>query len=174
MDKFINIFHHFGVKSFVLSMGVGLVAKLFAVIVFALIYFMDKSIPHLDIFSFLQNHTLRRPYVENSPFDWIYSPGQIIVAIIVAPLWENIKIPLFFYITGFVSKSNIYPIFLVVVLEFYLHGMGVYGLSGASGFAVFCVFYSLLYKQIGWQKAFAYTVIAHSSANLFSLGMSFI
>ncbi len=112
--------------------------------------------------------------IENGDFNWNYSLLQLIEVLLLAPIIENLVIPLIFSIFYVFKKSFWLPALTISILAYFAHTGGVYGITPGFEFFVFCVYYNYLIKHYSSLHAYFFTVITHSSSNLLALGFSIL
>ena len=130
-----------------------------------------KFVPYLLLLlvGLLYHRLLGRPvgsvlagFEAQSPPFFLY----LLVSGIIAPLVENLIIPLFAWVSGSSKTLRRGLVIIVFVLAYFTHGSGLAGVLVGFGFAAFYVLYLFAIPRIGALQGYLCTVIAHSSANL--------
>lgn len=143
---------------------VGLAAKLGSVVIAATFAFAFDQV-------MLAADRAAEPISEQR-YEWAYGPFDLIVVLILSPVIENLLIPLAIESTRKVTLGGWVGVPILCLAFFLLHGGGLHGLHGATGFLFFASYYILLRQRCSWSKAYMLTVAAHLVANTVSLLLS--
>ena len=103
----------------------------------------------------------------NHSIEYIFE--RTLDTILIAPVIENLVMAAIFEIIYKYSKSLTLPIFPIVIIAFFAHAGGFYGLNGAWFFLCFAIFYSRIRKHNKWTVAYIYSTIAHVTTNAIAL-----
>ncbi len=151
------------------SITCGLTAKFIAILVFTVIFFLNYFFT-----SNFEKNTFSTFTIPENDFEWNYSTYEITKTLFFVPIIENLLIPFLFWVFHKFKFQNLLPIFFITLVSYLAHGAYIVGITGGVMFVIFAVYYSILRKTTGWFEAYVFTVIAHSTANLLSLGFSFL
>ena len=103
----------------------------------------------------------------------IYSIGHIFErtfeSILLTPIIENLVMAAIFEVIYKYTTSLTLPIFPIVIIAFFAHMGGYYGLNGAWLFLCFALFYSRIREHNKWTTAYIYSAIAHATTNAIAL-----
>jgi len=141
-----------------LAILVGLFAKLITLPIFIVYYYGLK-------FFGKTYGELATAVASNSEAHRI-SVSQAISILVLAPIIENLVIPLIFWLCSHVYKKPILPIFFITLLAYFYHQAGSPQITGAVFFFCYAAFYSQCVQVVGRKESYLLTVIAHFVTNL--------
>lgn len=145
---------------FVLAISVGIGAKIFSMLIFPIYYFGTPLFLNMKDSVHAAGHSTVAEHAALIPF---------VSVLILAPVIENLVIPLIFWICKKVPKRNAVAITLMTLLAFWLHPPGSMSWTGASFFFCYAFFYAKLLPVCPWPEAYAHTAVAHFVTNLIAV-----
>jgi len=148
----------------VLAIIVGFFSKFITVPAFFLYYFITKlGIAH--------STTIDTPTSVGASFVTLNFPFDKLVSILVlAPIIENLIIPLFFWIFGKLKYSSLISIVAITTIAFFYHEPGSSRITGAMFFLTYSVFYMYCIRVCGKAQSYILSVISHFITNLIAVG----
>ena len=168
MEAYKYLLKHSFFSRMFLAVLVGFFAKLITLPIFTVYYYGLKF--------FGQTYSELFTAVANNLEAHAIQVSQAISILVLAPIIENLVIPLIFWLCSHVYKKPILPIFLITLLAYYYHQAGSSQITGAVFFFCYAAFYSQCVQVVGRKESYLLTVIAHFVTNLiaFSFMMGII
>lgn len=92
--------------------------------------------------------------------------GNAISILILAPVFENLIIPMVFWIFSRIKLRTFFSVFVITQISYHYHASGTQQITGAIFFFCYALFYASTIKVCGKFESYILTTIAHFITNL--------